>query len=188
MTGSSLKCEDPNIPDSTLPSALVQMSSAHRMTGFPGMICGAALCQLLALLLGARACFIVSGTSPRGPLHLHTDPGDRTGGHFERKDLCQTRACAEAATQWGCPSGPAIPTPAWCDPVHCTPAELAPASARQPWRGCPNRCPSTSASEITGISEDRGPWRPWTAAPHPIALPSLRGTGGSKHHAMVNER
>lgn len=138
LTGSSLKCEDPDIPDDT-PSALVQMSSACRGPGFRRVL-GAALCRPLALLPDAGVLPRVR-TFPRVPLRLHADPGDRTGGHFKGEDLGHIRARAEAAFLsepllrapcWGIAPSVLPSRPGSVPPAHRTPAQLALASARQP--------------------------------------------------------
>lgn len=175
LTGSSLKCEDPDIPDDT-PSALVQMSSACRGPGSRHVL-GAALCRPLALLLDAGVLPRVR-TFPRVPLRLHTDPSDRTGGHFKGEDLGHIRARAEAAFLsepllrapcWGIAPSVLPSRPGSVPPAHRTPAQLALASARQPGGGCSHRVPQLSKLQASQRTE--GPWKPRTAT-LPAALPT----------------
>lgn len=95
LAGSSLKCEEPNIPGNIFPSALVTINSAYKMIGLLlSWSCSHMLpyarCSFF-FLPDAKVYFIASGTSPRVSLHLHTDHSDRSGCRFKRKDLCQVR-------------------------------------------------------------------------------------------------
>lgn len=70
MTGSSLKCEEPNIPGSIFLSGLVKINSACRMTR-PGiflvMFSEAVLCQMLTLLSsGCQGMFRGVRNFPKG--------------------------------------------------------------------------------------------------------------------------
>lgn len=128
-TGSLLKYEEPNTPSSIFPSALVKITSACRIIGFCVSLVlssQAALCQMLAVLSsGCQGILHSIRNFPRGPLHLHTDHSDRSGGQFKRKDLCQIRLqywgfLPFRATSKGAilrdfvPSIPAIPRLASC--------------------------------------------------------------------------